>query len=228
MTAAPFMNDELRELLVVGAGELGVELSSPDVDRFDTYIGLLQKWGKRMNLTTRLETDEIVVYHFLDSLAACRSIARRGEGTLVDIGAGAGFPALPLKIALPRLEVSLIDSSNKKVSFCREVVRRLDLAKVEVAQGRGEELARQPAWRGRFDWAVARAFGAALKAARICLPFLGEGGTLVLYKGKVREEELLPLREEADRIGASVEVEEIQVPSLDASRSLVFVTKCST
>jgi 16S rRNA (guanine527-N7)-methyltransferase len=228
MTAGPFLNDASRELLVSGAGSLGVELSPSGVERFDTYIGLLQKWGKKMNLSTRLETDEIVVYHFLDSLATCRAIARGGEGTLVDIGAGAGFPALPLKIALPRLEVSLIDSSNKKLSFCREVVRRLDLTEVEIVQGRGEELARLPAWRGRFDWAVARAFGAAVKTARICLPFLGERGTLILYKGKVQEEELLPLREEADRIGAAVEVEEIQVPSLDASRSLVFVTKRST
>jgi 16S rRNA (guanine527-N7)-methyltransferase len=222
------MSGASRDLLVSGAGSMGVDLSPSVVERFDTYVGLLQKWGKKMNLSTRLETDEIVVYHFLDSLAACRAIALKGGGSLVDIGAGAGFPALPLKIALPRLEVSLIDSSNKKVSFCREVVRRLDLTAVEIAQGRGEELARQPAWKGRFDWAVARAFGAAVKAARIGLPFLREGGTLILYKGKVREEELLPLREEADRVGAAVRVEEIRVPSLDASRSLVFVTQCST
>jgi len=215
-------------MLVDGGRRLGVELDAESVALFDSYAELLRKWGKKMNLSSRLGMSEIVLYHFLDSLAGYRLLAGAGEGALIDIGAGAGFPALPLKICLPGLAVSLVDSSNKKVSFCREAVRHLGLADVEIVHARGEELAKMPAWTGQFDWAVARALAPALKAARLCLPFLKPGGRLLLYKGKAGEDEILPLREEMDQVGAAVEVRDVQVPFLDASRSLVVVTKCST
>lgn len=219
------LDEASRTLLIDGALRLGVDLGAREVDCFATYAALLRKWGRKMNLSSRLEAREIVIYHFLDSLAAYRLVAAGGEGALVDIGAGAGFPALPLKICLPGLEVSLVDGSNKKVSFCREVVRNLDLAGVEIVQGRGEELARMRSWAGKFEWAVARALAPAPKAARLCMPFLKPGGTLVLYMGRAAEEELLPLREEAVRAGAAVEVHEAQIPFLDASRTLVLVRR---
>ena len=222
------MDDRCRAMLVDGGRLLGIELDAEDLARFDSYAALLRKWGKKMNLSSRLEMKDIVLYHFLDSLAGYRILAGAREGALVDIGAGAGFPALPLKICLPGLDVSLVDSSNKKVSFCREVVRGLGLADVEIVHARGEELAKMPAWAEQFDWAVARALAPALKAARLCLPFLKPGGKLLLYKGKAGEDEILPLREEMDQVGTAVEVRDVQVPFLDASRSLVVVTKCST
>lgn len=228
MTVDPFMDDRCRTMLLEGGRRLGVELDAESVARFDSYAALLHKWGQKINLSSRLEMNEIVLYHFLDSLAGYRLLAGAGEGALIDIGAGAGFPALPLKICLPRLYVTLVESANKKVSFCREVVRHLGLTDIEIVHARGEELAKIPAWTERFDWAVARALAPALKAARLCLPFLRPGGRVLLYKGKAGEDEILPLREEAERIGAAVEVLGVQVPFLDASRSLVVVTKCST
>lgn len=222
------MDDRCRAMLVEGGRLLGVEIDAEGVARFDAYAALLRKWGRKMNLTSRLEMEEIVLYHFLDSLAGYSLLAGAGEGNLVDIGAGPGFPALPLKICLPALGVSLVDSANKKVSFCREVVRSLGLADVEIVHARGEELAKLPAWKEEFDWAAARALAPALKAARLCLPFLKPGGKLMLYKGKAGENEIFPLREEMERAGAAVEVRKVQIPYLDASRSLVVVTKRST
>jgi 16S rRNA (guanine527-N7)-methyltransferase len=219
------LDEASRTLLIDGALRLGVDLTPRQVTEFAAYAALLRKWGRKMNLTARLETKEIVIYHFLDSLAAYRLIAGGGEGPLIDIGAGAGFPALPLKICLPPLEVSLVDGSHKKASFCREVARSLGLAEVEVVQARSEELFDRPAWAGRFQWAVARALAPAPKSARLCLPFLKPDGTLILYMGKAGEGEIRPLREEAGLLGAAVEVHEAQIPFLEASRTLVLVKR---
>ena len=219
------MDEESRTLLVDGAIRLGVNLDAGEVERFELYAALLRKWGRKMNLTSRLGTREIVIYHFLDSFAAYRLLARGGEGALVDIGAGAGFPALPLKICLPKLEVSLVDASNKKVSFCRGVVRTLGLTGVEIEHARGEDLSKMPSWAGQFDWAVSRALAPAPKAARLCLPFLRREGTLILYMGRPSEEELRLLREEAHRRRAALEVHDAQIPFLEASRTLGLIRR---
>jgi 16S rRNA (guanine527-N7)-methyltransferase len=222
------VEDAARELLARGAAETGVTLDNLGEDRFSLYAELLQRWGRKMNLTSRLETKEIVTTHFLDSLAALPLLAGASGTALVDIGSGAGFPSLPLKICLPRLSVVLVESAHKKVSFCREVIRRLDLAGATVVEGRGEEASGREDLAGAFDWAVVRAVGEAAKMARIAFPFLRPGGTLILYKGIPGEEELLSLKEESALLGAEFTLRPVQVPSLDAHRTLVLVRKCFT
>lgn len=216
------------EKLAEGARILGIPAGPAEIDLFSRYGDLLQLWGKKMNLTSRLKGREIAVYHFLDSLSAFRTIAGRGGGNLVDIGAGAGFPALPLKICIPGLRAVLVESSRKKVSFCREVVRRLELPDVEVLHERGELLSAQEGYGEIFDWAVTRAVGASADMAKICLPFLRPGGTAILYKATLEGEELEALEEETSRAGASLSLLPVTVPFLDAPRTLALVTKRST
>jgi len=220
------MDASLREKLAAGIGGLGYALGEREAAMFAAYIELLQRWGKKMNLTSRLASEEIVVYHFLDSLALLPFLAE--EGRLLDMGAGAGFPALPLKILFPRIEVTLVDSSHKKASFCREVIRRLGLEGARVIEGRGEDLAEDPSLRGFFDWAVARALGSSIYAARICLPFVREGGSVILMKGHASEKEVLSLEREIGEEGVSVSRHNLAVPFLEAARNLILVTKCST
>ena len=128
-------------MLVEGADRLGAPLDPTRVEQFAAYAALLQLWGKKINLTSRRTETEIVVYHFLDSLAGLQVLGRR-EVRLADIGAGAGFPGLPLKIALPALSLTLMESSHKKISFCREVVRTLGLEGVTFLEERAEEALR--------------------------------------------------------------------------------------
>lgn len=219
---------DLGELLRRGAEDLGVRLHAREEALFSRYADLLQLWGGKMNLTSRLETGEIIIYHFLDSLTAYRTVAGRGGKRLIDVGAGAGFPGLPLKICLQDLDTHLAESSKKRVSFCREVVRQLGLSGVVVRQERGEKLSLEAEYEQSFDWAVVRAVGPADEMLRICLPFLRQGGTAILFKALLEGEELRLLELEALRQGVSIELLPVRVPFLDAPRTLVLATRCST
>lgn len=221
-------DSEAGDLLHRGAKDLGVRLREREAKLFSHFTDLLQLWGGKMNLTSRLETQDIIIYHFLDSLSAYRTVAGRGGKRLIDIGAGAGFPALPLKICLPGLEAHLIESSKKRVSFCREVVRRLELSGTVVLHERGEKLCRKAEYEHSFDWAVVRAVGPADEMLRICLPFLRTGGTAILFKALLEGDELRFLEEEVLRQRASLELLPVHVPFLDAPRTLVLATRCST
>ncbi len=216
------------ELLSEGLKSLGIPSGPERIDLFVRYAGLLQRWGKKINLTSRLGDDEIVVYHFLDSLAAFGTVAAAGGGGLVDIGAGAGFPALPLKICMPSLDVLLVESSGKKVAFCREIARSLGLSGVEVRQERAESLSLQEGYRGRFDWAVSRAVGASADMVSLSLPFLRPGGRAILYKGVLEGDELRGLEAAVARTGSSLDLLPVTVPFLEAARTLAIVTKRST
>ena len=132
------LNPAARALLVDGASSLGVVLDERAVECFARYLERLQLWGKKINLTTRLETTEIVIYHFLDSLSGVHVLRESPDARVVDLGAGAGLPSLPLKFALPGLRMLLVESVRKKVAFCQEVIRAAGVVGVEARWGRGE------------------------------------------------------------------------------------------
>lgn len=218
------MNQEQRDLLIGGALALGVALDDTAVARFSSYLALLQLWGKKINLTARLKTDEIILYHFVDSLAGAPILGATPSGRVVDLGAGAGLPALPLKFALPDLRVLLVESVRKKVAFCQESIRVAGLTGVEAIWGRGEEIGGRPRHRGGYDWAVSRAMGPAADVARIALPFLVAGGRMLFYKGEPEAGELAGLDAFCAEMGGDWELRKIAVPHLDAARSIVLVT----
>lgn len=218
------MYESPRELLVSGAAVLGVELDEAAVARFATYLVLLQLWGKKINLTTRLETSEAIVYHFLDSLAGAPLLKASPAARVVDLGAGAGLPSLPLKFALPELQVLLVESVRKKVAFCQEAIRAAGVTKIEAIWGRGEEIGTRPDHHRAYDWAVSRALGSSIDVAKIALPFLAPGGRLLLYKGDPDPAELRALDSFCTERGGSWEQRKVSIPGLEAARSLIIVT----
>ena len=171
----------LTEILSSGANKLGVTLSDAQLASFFLYLSELKKWNRKINLTAIREDREIIIKHFLDSLAFLRGFAPSPGMKLLDMGSGAGFPALPIKIAFPEIIVTMVESVKKKASFLRHIIRTLSLPGAEVLDKRTEEL--PDLHQSRYDIVTARAF-ADMEAALITgVPFLKPGGLMVLSRG---------------------------------------------
>ena len=149
------------QILARGADELGIRLTEGQLDQFQAYYETLADWNKRMNLTRITGLEEVQVKHFLDSLTVVLAAPLQPDDTrkMIDIGAGAGFPGLPLKLAFPETELALVESVGKKADFLKELVAILGLEGVEIHTGRAETLARQPGLRENFDLVLARGLG---------------------------------------------------------------------
>jgi 16S rRNA (guanine527-N7)-methyltransferase len=224
---------ELRRLLLASAPAFGVVLDDAAADRFERYAALLREWNERVNLTAILDDEGIAVRHFADSLSLAprlrEALAARPAGApplrLVDVGSGAGFPGLPLAIAFPALRVTLVDSLAKRVAFLDAAIAALGLPNAAARHARAEDAAREPALRGAFDVAAARAVASLPVLCEYCLPFLREGGLFVAMKGRADE-----AAEPMDRAlallgGAPGPVDRFVLPGTDMQRTLVLVRK---
>lgn len=170
-----------RELLESGAGELGIKLSPGQIDSFFVYLGELAKWNRKINLTAIKEERDIIIKHVLDSLSYQKGFSQFPGLKLLDMGSGAGFPALPIKIAQPGLQIAMVESVKKKASFLRHIARTLALQGVEVIDKRTDELARSCF--AAYDVVTARAFAVMDTALSVGSPFLKPGGLMVLSRG---------------------------------------------
>jgi 16S rRNA (guanine527-N7)-methyltransferase len=170
------------DLLVAGARALGLRLTCTQVAAFATYLEEISRWSARINLTALRRPEDIVRAGFLDSLA-CLPLIPPETHRAVDVGSGAGFPGLPLKLARPELSFTLVEASRKKATFLHHVVRRLGLAGVRVLQRRAEELAADPEEAGAYDLALARAVAPSPDQGRLVRPFLRPGGIFLAQAG---------------------------------------------
>jgi 16S rRNA (guanine527-N7)-methyltransferase len=182
------MEIENRNLLIEGAKSFGIYLEEREIEAFDLYLKELLKWGQKINLTTIRTEKGIVLRHFLDSLSVYPCLPR--ASTLLDIGSGAGFPGIPLKMVEPSLEVTLIDSVRKKVDFQRHIIRKLGLKGIETIHGRVQEKAILEALEGRFDIVMSRAFSDLQTFLVLSLPFLRKGGIVLAMKGRADRKEI--------------------------------------
>jgi 16S rRNA (guanine527-N7)-methyltransferase len=190
------MEAENRKLLIEGAKEFRIHLSEKTVDDLDLYLRELLKWNQKINLTAIRTEKEIIVKHFLDSLSVHPYLSQ--SSSLLDVGSGAGFPGIPLKLADPTLEITLIDSVRKKVDFQRHIIRRLGLNGIEAVHGRVQEREILRKMENRFDRVISRAFADLHVFLQVSNPFLKKGGAALAMKGDLKKEENQSLTEEAE------------------------------
>jgi 16S rRNA (guanine527-N7)-methyltransferase len=223
------VSNQSTELLAREAGRLGLDLAPDLLALFRRYYEELVAWNARVNLTAIVEWDAVQVQHFLDALTcmlALPAAARAAPYAIVDVGAGAGLPGVPLKILLPHTRLTLIESVGKKAAFLRHIVPALGLADVEVLTMRAEEAGRQAAHREAYDLAVARAVAALRVLAEYLLPLVRVGGLAIAMKGRDVEAELAAAKSAIAILGGKVrEVRPIRLPGLEGPRHLVVVEK---
>jgi len=216
-------------LLEQGSRCLGLSLGQGQLGLFRRYYQELLAWNERVNLTAIVEWEAVQVQHFLDSLTCALVLpaeATHSPYAIVDVGAGAGFPSLPLKILFPQARLTLVESIQKKAAFLRQVVQRLGLGDVEVLPARAEEAGRCPAHREAYDLAVSRAVAALPTLAEYCLPFVRLGGLFVAPKGREVEEEVKAAGRALEELGGRLrEVRPVELPGLEGPRHLVVVEK---
>ena len=201
-------------------------LDAAQIELCEKFYRLVVEQNRVMNLTTLTEPQDFAVKHIIDSLSAWDESLLADARRIADIGTGAGFPAIPLKIFRPQIRFTLIDSLNKRVEFLRRVVVALALDGVEVIHGRAEDLAKQKAFREQFDAVTARAVARLNVLAEYCLPFVRVGGKFIALKGKAYREELDEARATIKILGGGkVIVREVTLPDLDDSRAVLYVDK---
>lgn len=209
-----------------GLENLDITLSEQQLNQFLIFYKMLIETNKVINLTAITEFNEVVEKHFLDSLSLIRNVDLNEPLKILDLGTGAGFPGIPLKIAFPQLEVTLMDSLNKRVLFLQNVILELQLSKIDAVHGRAEEMARKPEYREQFDICVSRAVANLSSLSEYCLPFVKQGGVFVSYKSGEIEEEVEQAKKAVHLLGGEIQkIDKFVLSGTDIWRSFVKIEK---
>jgi len=218
------------EKLIEGARQLGIELNAKQVKQFELYYQKLIEWNKKINLTAITDCQEAQVKHFLDSITVTLTLTReemsKANFNIIDIGTGAGFPGMPLKILLTKARLVLVDSTAKKVAFLRCITQELELNNVEIVCGRAEEIAHLPLYRRQFDLVVSRAVASLPSLVELALPFCRIGGKFVAQKKGEVEQEIKRAGKAIEALGGKLDqTKRVELEGLSDERYLVIIDK---
>ncbi len=216
-----------KELLKTEAAKFGVILDETALERFDLYAKLLVEWNEKINLTAITDPEGIVRKHFADSLSIFSAAKIKEGAKIIDVGTGAGFPGIPMLIAKPDLEITLLDSTNKRLNVIRDILEKLGLD-AEILHSRAEDAGQKKEYREQFDFSTARAVSNLRDLSEYCLPFVKKGGTFVSMKSARAQEEIAEAKGAIKILGG--EVEEIKTFELDEAgeRNIVLIKKVSS
>lgn len=213
-------------ILEEGCKELGITLDENQKKQFTDFYEYLVEKNKVMNLTGITEFQEVLVKHFLDSLACVKAVDMSRIKRIMDIGTGAGFPGVPLKIAFPHLEACLLDSLKKRVNFLEETFQMLKLENITAIHGRAEEYAKNKQYRETYDLCVSRAVSNLATLSEYCLPYVKTGGYFISYKSGTVQEEVEQAQKAVKILGGKIQdVVYFQLPDSEIQRSLVVIEK---
>ncbi|HHV09212.1 MAG TPA: 16S rRNA (guanine(527)-N(7))-methyltransferase RsmG [Clostridiales bacterium] len=210
-----------------GLEELGISLTEKQIQQFIDYYELLVERNKVMNLTAITEFREVIIKHFIDSLSIVKFRPLTNE-RILDVGTGAGFPGIPLKIVYPDIELVLLDSLNKRLVFLKDVIEKLGLDKVQTLHGRAEDYGKDTKHREKYDLCLSRAVAKLSSLVEYCLPYVKKGGFFISYKSGIIAEELSFSKNALNILGGTLDqVKEFILPGTDIERSLVVIRKTS-
>lgn len=206
--------------------KIGMKLDDIKIRQFDEYYRMLVEWNKVMNLTGITEYEDVWEKHYIDSLSIVKIQNMDHFEKLIDVGTGAGFPGIPLKIAFPHLKVTLLDSLNKRIHFLNAVIDRLELKDIYTIHGRAEDYAKQETYREQYDLCVSRAVANLATLSEYCLPYVKIGGMFIPYKSGDIDDEIVDSEKAVNILGGKLlKVEKFELPGTDIGRSLVQIEK---
>ena len=216
----------MKKLLISGAKELDIQLSETQVEQFMRYKTLLQEWNQKMNLTAITEDREVITKHFLDCMTINKALNMSEQKTVIDIGTGAGFPGLVIKIAFPHLKVTLVDALKKRLIFLETVINELGLTDIECVHSRAEDLGKNKQYREGFDICASRAVANLAVLSEYTLPFVKVDGYLIALKGQKLDEELEQGQKAIKILGGQLEeVVHTGVPFTDLDHKIAKIKK---
>lgn len=219
-----YNKEEFKEKLKTEARAVKIDLNNNQLEAFYKYKEILLSWNEKINLTAITDEKEIITKHFIDSLTIAKHIKENAK--IIDIGTGAGFPAIPIKILNKNLDITLVDSLNKRVEFLKILVDELKLKNIKIIHSRAEDLSIKEEYREKYDIVLSRAVAAMNVLAEYLIPFAKLKGICICMKGKNYKEELKTSKKAIDLLGGKLEKpEEISLPGTEEQRTIIIITK---
>lgn len=216
--------EKFEEIINKYLKEINIELKKEQTEKFYKYMNLLLEWNEKVNLTAITEPEEVILKHFVDSLTISKYIEKGSK--LVDMGTGAGFPGIPLKILREDIEITLADSLNKRINFLNEVIKELNLKNIQTVHTRAEEFGKNKKYRESFDIATSRAVANLSTLSEYLIPLVKSTGKVICMKGSEIKEEVEMARKAIEILGGKIEQEEsFNLPNSDMKRNVIIIKK---